>query len=158
MATPFKTIYEAFLDKITDDMYVELTPQDTERDLQSILISAIPKFEFPKKALNYEKENIEEEDTSYFISDLDFEEINILANLMLLGWLQRQITSIDNTRQKYYGESFKLTSQAAHLKTLVSLKEDVLKDDRHLQRLYRRRKVDKNGKIVSAWQDFNSYN
>lgn len=158
MSTPFKKVYEAFLDKVTDDMYVELTPQDTEKDLQAILLSAIPKFEFPKKPLTYEKQMTEETDTSFFVEDLDIEEINILANLMLLGWLQRQITSIDNTRQKYYGESFKLTSQAAHLKTLISLKEDVVKDDRHLQRLYRRRKVDKNGKIVSAWQDFNSYN
>lgn len=160
MSTPFEKVYTAFLDKITDDMYVELTPLDTQKDIQAILINAIPKFEFPKKSLNFVKEDFNLEtlkDTSYFLEDLSDEEINILANLMLIGWLQRQITSIENTRQKYYGGSFKLTSQANHLKTLISLKEDVLKDDKHLQRLYGRRKVDNNGKIVSAWSDFNSY-
>ena len=31
--TSFTTVYERFLGKITDDMYVELTPEDTVRDL-----------------------------------------------------------------------------------------------------------------------------
>lgn len=46
--TPFTTIYDRFLSKITDDMYVELTPEDTIRDLQSLLLEAIPGFEFPR--------------------------------------------------------------------------------------------------------------
>ena len=29
-------------------MYVELTPEDTIRDLQSLLLEAIPNFEFPR--------------------------------------------------------------------------------------------------------------
>ena len=103
MATPFKKVYDAFLDKITDDMYVELTPLDTQRDMQAILINSIPKFEFPKKSLIYDRQEPNKEtgeDNSSFFEDLDLEEINILANLMLINWLQRQITSIDNTRQK----------------------------------------------------------
>ena len=36
MGTPFAEIYDRFLGKITDDMYLELTPQDTYRDLQSL--------------------------------------------------------------------------------------------------------------------------
>lgn len=51
MATPFVNIYNRFLDKITDDMYMELTPEDTVRDLQKLLIDAIPGFEFPRKDL-----------------------------------------------------------------------------------------------------------
>ena len=46
--TKFTTIYDRFLGKITDDMYVELTPEDTLRDLQVLLIDAIPGFEFPR--------------------------------------------------------------------------------------------------------------
>lgn len=46
--TPFTTVYDRFLSKITDDMYVELTPEDTIRDLQSLLLEAIPGFEFPR--------------------------------------------------------------------------------------------------------------
>jgi hypothetical protein len=32
MATTFETIIDRFLGKITDDMYLELTPEDTIRD------------------------------------------------------------------------------------------------------------------------------
>ena len=49
--TQFAAIYNRFLGKITDDMYMELTPQDTIRDLQNLLIDAIPGFEFPRKNL-----------------------------------------------------------------------------------------------------------
>lgn len=153
MATKFNEVYDRFFDSITDDMYVEFTREDTEKDCQSLLISAIPKFEFPKKSLTYRKE----EETMCFLEDLSEEEINILANLMLEGWLQRQITSIDNTRQKYYGNSFKLTSQAAHLNALMKLKEDIVITNRKLQRLYSRRFVDETGKVKSRWTIFNTY-
>jgi len=36
--TKFATIYDRFLGKITDDMYVELTPEDTVRDLHKMLM------------------------------------------------------------------------------------------------------------------------
>ena len=45
MATLFVTVYNRFLGKITDDMYMELTPDDTIRDLQNLLIDSIPGFE-----------------------------------------------------------------------------------------------------------------
>ena len=55
MATLFVTVYNRFLGKITDDMYMELTPDDTIRDLQNLLIDSIPGFEFPRQNLyNYE--------------------------------------------------------------------------------------------------------
>jgi hypothetical protein len=111
-------------------------------------------FEFPKVSLKYELSDT----GAHFYSELSEEEINILAKLMMINWLQRQITSIDNTRQKYYGDSFKLTSQASHLKSLISLKEDLQKDSKKEQRLYKRRKIDQNGKVTSVWSDFNTYN
>lgn len=160
MTTLFKEIYDIFFDKITDDMYVELTEYDTKKDCQSILINAIPLFEFPKKSLAYVRNDVDSEsfeDSSYFLSELDMEEKNILAILMLQGWLQRQITSIENTRLKYYGNTFKLTSQANHLQKLLSLKNDIRRDSIHLQRLYKRRKVDSAGNVKSAWSMFNTY-
>ena len=54
MGTLFASVYNRFLGKITDDMYMELTAQDTVRDLQKLLINSIPDFEFPRKVLNYE--------------------------------------------------------------------------------------------------------
>ena len=37
MATQFTAVYNCFLGKITDDLYIELTPEDTLRDLQCCL-------------------------------------------------------------------------------------------------------------------------
>ena len=160
MATLFTEVYDRFFDKITDDMYVELTEQDTKKDCQNLLINAIPKFEFPKKVLTYHKEDFSLEpfkDDSKFIETLTSEEIDILANLMVSGWLQRQIMSIDNTRQQYYGNTFKLTSQASHLNSLIKLKEDLDKDIKKQQRLYGRRQIDQNGNVTSRWTIFNTY-
>ena len=79
MATLFNEVYDIFFDKITDDMYIELTEYDTKKDCQSILINAIPLFEFPKKSLSYVKIEVDPqtfEDNSFFNADLDVEEKN----------------------------------------------------------------------------------
>lgn len=160
MATLFTEVYDRFFDKITDDMYVELTEQDTKKDCQSLLVNAIPKFEFPKQSLAYQKEDFSLEpfnDESHFVNSLTDEEIDILANLMVSTWLQRQIMSIDNTRQQYYGNSFKLTSQASHMNSLVKLKEDLDKNNKKQQRLYGRRQIDQDGNVTSRWTIFNTY-
>ena len=39
--TNFTAIYNRFLGKITDDMYMELTPEDTVKDLQKLLIDSM---------------------------------------------------------------------------------------------------------------------
>jgi hypothetical protein len=180
--TPFSAIYNCFLGKITDDMYMELTPEDTIKDLQRLLIQAIPGFEFPRKNLDsYEIKVVQmKEDEvlpddfiigviwndlsdntvdvpdvivekSAFAEELTSEEINILALLMKQGWVQRQVTSIENTRMKYSGSDFKMTSQANHLQKLLSLLEESRRDSFHMQRLYKRRKKDKDGHYESNW-------
>ena len=180
--TPFSAIYNCFLGKITDDMYMELTPEDTIKDLQRLLIQAIPGFEFPRKNLDsYEIKVVQmKEDEvlpddfiigviwndlsdntvdvpdvivekSVFAEELTSEEINILALLMKQGWVQRQVTSIENTRMKYSGSDFKMTSQANHLQKLLSLLEESRRDSFHMQRLYKRRKKDRDGHYESNW-------
>jgi hypothetical protein len=113
--TFFSSIYNRFLGQITDDLYLELTPEDTIRDLQNLLVNAIPGFEFPRKNLydytievveinadevtpnefvlaTIEQEELSETpkvlvDRSRFNVDLTPEEINILALLMKMGWV-----------------------------------------------------------------------
>ena len=154
MGTPFTQVYNRFLGKITDDMYMELTPEDTVRDLRNLLIDAIPGFEFPRvNLLDYtiiEAENALEEESS-FAADLSSEEINILAILMMVSWTQRQITSIENTRMKYSSSDFKFTSQANHLAKLLTLLKETQRQSHHMQRLYKRRRTDENGRYESNW-------
>ncbi len=145
MATPFKKIVNRFLGKITDDMYLELTYQDTVRDATQLLLDAIPYFEFPRFPL-YDYDEVEEQ----YNCDLTVEEINILALLMKTAWLDRQINSIENTRMKYSGADFKLTSQANHLSKLLQAKSENVRESTHAQRLYKRRKT-VDGQILSNW-------
>ena len=180
--TQFSAVYNRFLGQITDDLYLELTPEDTLKDLQNLLINAIPGFEFPRKNLyDYKievKEILQSEltpddfvlgtiwgdlnntiletpkvlvDKSHFNVELTEEEINILALLMKQGWVQRQVTSIENTRMKYSGSDFKMTSQANHLSKLLSLLTESRRDSFHMQRLYKRRKIADSGLYASNW-------
>lgn len=187
--TPFSAIYNRFLEKITDDMYIELTPQDTLKDLRNLLIDAIPGFEFPRCNLydyNIEievkkEDEVTEEDfiigviwndlgegseqdevpsvyieKSSFASSLTSEEINILALLMKQAWVQRQVSSIENTRMKYSGSDFKMTSQANHLSKLLTLLSEAQRESFHMQRLYKRRKINSEfgNRYMSTWRRF----
>ena len=191
--TYFFDVYERFLGKITDDMYLELTPQDTLRDLRQLLIDSIPGFEFLRNKLDYVlvdedapkyivdtidggnidlplggdfsqevsgsnididnafQEIFSRQNTSYFNADLDDEEINILALIMVEAWVERQLASIEVTRMKYSGSDFKFTSQANHMSKLLSLRTEVRRQAFHMQRLYKRRRTDENGYIKSNW-------
>ena len=159
-------------------MYVELTPEDTLRDLQTLLIDSLPSFEFPRVPLDdytlkttiklknevsdedfiigpvwkniFEEDSNSSEDEEVYIEESSFnleltsEEINIIAILMMCNWVQRQVTSIENTRMKYSGSDFKMTSQANHLQKLMSLLSECQKQSLHMQRLYKRRRLIQN--------------
>lgn len=147
MYTPFSKVYDSFLSKITDDMYMELTPEDTQSLLQELLISALPKFEFPRTPLDYGEFQIEEQYDSQgdplvekgFLNLLTQEEINIIATYMIVEWLGQQLATIENTRMKYSGSDFKFTSQANHMQKILQMKKDYEREGFHLQRLYKRR-------------------
>ena len=146
--TPFSAIYTSFFSKITDDMYMELDRKQTEGMLQELLIGAIPWFEFPKvNIFDYD------EDMETFNIHLNNEEINILATYMIVGWLDQQLASVENTRMKYSGSDSKFTSQANHMQKLLQLKKDYERTGFHLQRLYKRRTQDKNGIQRSTFGD-----
>ena len=162
--TPFSIVYDSFLSKITDDMYMELTPQDTEKILEELLISAIHDFQFPKQSLEYRELTEEEEEdedlsftTPYFINILTQQEINILATYMITEWIGQQLATVENTRMKYSGSDFKFTSQANHMQKLLQMKKDYQRRGFHLQRLYKRRAVDQNGVYKSTMGSIMGY-
>ena len=173
--TPFSYIYDSFLSKLTDDMYMELDELQTHRMLEELLLSAIQKFEFPRFDItNYETsylDNVDEysgEDSDgndaiayiynggKFNVELIQEEINILATYMVVEWLGQQLASVENTRMKYSGSDFKFTSQANHMAKILTLKQDYEREGFHLQRLYKRRKRDENGIMRSTFDSIMS--
>ena len=168
--TPFSIIYDNFLSKITDDMYMEFTELDTFRILEELLKAAIHKFEFPRFDItDFEENYIDDVDTyegvesndeevvatiyggGCFNSTLTLEEINILSTYMVVEWLGQQLASVENTRMKYSGSDFKFTSQANHMSKLLTLKKDYEREGFHLQRLYKRRLKDGNGIMRSTF-------
>ena len=46
--TTFSQVYRTFKAKITDDMYMELTPVETDSLLKELLLNALHYFEFPR--------------------------------------------------------------------------------------------------------------
>ena len=144
--TKFAVVYDTFLSKITDDMYMELTIDDTRAMLEELLMSALHWFEFPRENIfDYDKE------TREFNVTLSYEEINIIATYMIVEWIGQQLASVENTRMKYSGSDFKMTSQANHLQKLLALLSEAQRESFHMQRLYKRRKLDDNGVYQSNW-------
>ena len=80
MGTQFARIYNRFLGKITDDMYMELTPEDTIKDLRNLLVDSIPYFEFPRKVL-----------TDYVIETLVVEENEVAQGDFIIGVVWGQL-------------------------------------------------------------------
>ena len=139
--TLFEEVYDRFFGKITDDMYMEWTKEDTEKD---------PLYSFTNVEIASEETGTVA--VPAFSAHLTTEEINILALLMYNTWLQRQVASIEQTRMKYSGTDFKMTSQANHLAKLIELKKEAERQSHHMQRLYKRRKlIDNEGSYKSNW-------
>ena len=168
--TPFSLVYDSFLSKITDDMFLELNELDTYRMLEELLLSAIQKFEFPRKNLNdyslfeiKDQENYQGQESNNiltqaiiyqgvkFNTELTQQECNILAIYMVVEWLSQQLASIENTRMKYSGSDFSFTSQANHMQKILQMKKDYQREGFHMQRLYKRRKPDSNGILKSTF-------
>ena len=167
--TPFLTIYNSFLNRVTSEMYMEMTELDTFEQLQGILLNAIPRFKLPRfDILNYEEGYLDYSGTykgvesdnrevpsikwigGTFSDILTVEEINILSLAMVIEWFIQQLNTTEYTKMKYSGSDFKFTSQANHMAKLKVLKESYTQQGFHLQRLYKRRKRGKNGLMLST--------
>ena len=146
--TPLSNIFDVFFSKITDDMYMELSEAETYALRLELFQNALPWFEFPRVNIYDYDLDLEE-----YNIDLSAEEINIIATYMVVEWLGQQLASIENVRLKYSGSDFKFTSQANHLHKVTNLQKEYERKGFHLQRLYKRRKVDSNGIMKSTFGD-----
>lgn len=129
MATPLKTIYDAFLAKVEADdwMLMEENQELVKEDWHMILNAAIVQFRYPRVSLDYEGDSFKE--------DLGNDEIQVLANFMKLEWIRRCIATWDNIRQLYSDKDF---SQANFLDKLNKTGEQVYDECRLLLDRYGR--------------------
>lgn len=145
--TSFQEVYDFFLAGITDDMFLELTKEDTEAMLEEILLAALPHFEFPRWSDPFDVDLKEKT----FNTVLTLEEKMIIRQYMISEWIGFQLATVDLIRQKYSGSDFKFTSQASHIKQLSEMKKQYEQKGFHLQRVYCRRKKRADGRLTSTF-------
>lgn len=120
--TGYDKVYKAFLAEIQDDLY-NMPDFETDEVIQSDFISllnkAIVEFSYPKVDLR-KKNDLSQQ----FEEDLGLEEIEILAAGMVLAWARKEVYNIDLTRQAMTTKDFTSYSQAAHINSLIKLKND----------------------------------
>lgn len=144
--TTFKEMFDFFEAGITDDMFLELSKEETREIEEEILLAALPHFEFPRKDI-FSVDIL----TQCFSVELSLEEKMIIRQYMISEWLGYQLANVDLVRQKYSGSDFKFTSQASHMKQLITMKKEYETKGFHLQRLYKRRKRKENGAYGSTF-------
>lgn len=127
--TLLSKVYDAFLTKMLDDEWAGWTQQEIEEDFRSILDGALPYFKFPRKSLEIDDEQ------DAFVSDLDNEEIQILATYMKCEWLNRTILTWEHVKPMYEEKDF---SEANLIDKLQDLLEHEEKKANRLESTYYR--------------------
>lgn len=120
MATSFNEVYDSFLSKIVDYSYSNLTDDELEEQLESLLINAIPKFRRCKQDLSDRDMNVKE-----FNFDLTDEEREVIAALMTVEYLKPRIITTDLMKMQLSDKDFKLYSQANQIKELMGMYKEM---------------------------------
>lgn len=169
--TPFFSIYCTFLSNVTDDLYLELTYEDTFKMLEKMLMQAVSMFKWPRfpkyafdrnvptmvgesKKLDENGQEVVEEvilSKGCWTIQLTLEEIDILSDLMMIKWMDTQLFSANNTKMRYSSADFKFTSQANHISKLSALKKDLEQSVKSKQFMYKRQKIDKFGNVTANY-------
>ena len=129
--TSYEVVYNRFAQKITDYDLSMLSEGDLAATLFGYLISAISKFKRCKSDLS------DRDDTALeFNVDLLDSEIEILALMMVVEWIEPQLNSSLITSQFFGGKDEKFFAQSNQLEKLMALKESTAKTARKLIRNY----------------------
>ena len=122
MSTQYSIIDNSFLNKITDGYLVSIKDELLQELIDGYRKAAISKFKQCTK--------LEDRDDSarLFAQDLTDEEIEIVANLMVLEWLRGKINSVEVLKQKMSTKDYKIFSQSRHLDSLLALKNATMSE------------------------------
>ncbi|WP_239740268.1 hypothetical protein P3U41_05465 [Mammaliicoccus sciuri] len=115
--TDFTLIYDKFLSKLTDFSYLKLEKEVLESDLKTRLIIALSDF----TTLDESKKEYDDY-SNCFIEDLNVEEQEILARLMVVNYLDKFIFSEDLLKSSLNSKDYKQYSPTNLVKELRQLK------------------------------------
>lgn len=120
MGTPYSVVFSAFMAQKSDFEIVPLEDYVIEQDNIVILNNALPKFRLSRVNL-WDKDDHKQ----VFFNELSYEEIYIIACLMVEEWCTRMVMNTDTLIQKFGETDFEFKSQANHLKAMVEAYRDV---------------------------------
>lgn len=129
MATPYETIYNRFLQKCTDYDLPHIPQDELETMLHGWMTSAISRFTQSVSDLSQRDDELRT-----FVIDLEDYEQEVIALFMVVAWLEPRVNSTLLTNQFIGGKEEKYYSQAAHLQTLMTLRDNSLNDAKKLIR------------------------
>lgn len=129
--TSYETVYNRFFQKCTDYELPNLPDDELEAMLHGWLLSSIAKFRKCKSDLTQRDDELRT-----FLVDLLNEEIEILALLMTVEWLEPTINSVLLTNMMVGGKEEKWFSQSSHLAELQALRDANRLEAKKLMRDY----------------------
>lgn len=118
MATPYDSIYQSFLQKISDYSFLSMDDTVLKNNLSGYLKSSITKFKRCKHDLS-ERDDI----VGQFNIDLTDEEIEILSIYMMVEYLSPKLVTSDLIAQSLSSQDFNIYSQANHIKEIRLLRD-----------------------------------
>ena len=119
METELAVVYEAFLQKITDYNFANnMTDEEVDERLRGLLRTAIRNFRKCKKDLSFDEAGI------IFVSELNGMEIEILANLMVVEYVNAKVISTESLEQVLNDKDFKIYSQANQLSNVEQIRKN----------------------------------
>lgn len=129
MATPYEVIYNRFLQKCTDYDLPNIPQDELETMLCGWMTSAVSRFTQSVSDLSQRDDELRT-----FTIDLEDYEQEVISLFMVVAWLEPRVNSTLLTNQFIGGKEEKLYSQAAHLQTLITLRDGALNDAKKLIR------------------------
>ncbi|QPK89730.1 hypothetical protein IEN91_04575 [Bacillus velezensis] len=125
MNTKVAEVYDAFLSKITDYTFLKMTDEQLETQARDYFKASRRKFYKCKSDLK----TIADEDGNELFQEFKVElhpyEVEILASLMVIEYIQPMIASTETLKQVLSDKSFKISSQANQLRELRLLKREM---------------------------------
>ena len=118
MATPYETVYDRFLNRITDFNLGDLDDYTLSKMLIGWLSSAIVNVRTSSDLTSRDDE------IEVFGNDLSDLDIELLAMGMTMAWLDQALNSTELTMMFVGGKEEKYYSQANHIAELRALRED----------------------------------
>jgi hypothetical protein len=118
MATPYDSIYQSFLQKISDYSFLSMDDTTLKSNLFGYLKSSITKFKRCKNNLS-QRDDI----SSQFYIDLTDEEIEILSIYMMVEYLSPKLVTSDLIQQSLSAKDYNIYSQANHIKEIRTLRD-----------------------------------